>query len=60
MTRHVAKSGHMTICGTDEYMAPELIFDEVSTIHFSIFILHDSYYYNKAFTPTRAEMNIML
>lgn len=28
MAREVAKDGKMTICGTDEYMAPEMLFDE--------------------------------
>ncbi|CAM9317993.1 unnamed protein product [Chrysoparadoxa australica] len=28
MARAVAKDGKMTICGTDEYMAPEMLFDE--------------------------------
>ncbi len=54
MTRRVSKSGHMTICGTDEYMAPELIFDEVSIIPFSTLILHESYNYNTAVITIRA------
>lgn len=28
ISNQVSKNGKMTICGTDEYMAPEMLFDE--------------------------------